>query len=109
MDRKHRSIGIACFAGWWSGPDVKTVAYDTWRIVSLLDDRAQLELNLMGDGPFCSLRFSTLDSLDYWMDDALMPVVHPTSAMEWQRWNRIRLEKHVSQMFKKTRMRRSLE
>ncbi len=63
----------------------------------------------MGDGPSCSLHLSTLDSLDYWTDEAMMPVMHPTSSMEWERWNRLRLEKHVYQMLKKTKMRRSID
>ena len=39
----------------------------------------------MNAGPSCPLRLGTLDSPDYWTDDALMAAVRPLSAAELHR------------------------
>ncbi|WP_413442301.1 hypothetical protein [Synechococcus sp. MIT S1220] len=39
----------------------------------------------MTTGPSCPLQLGTLDSPDYWTDDALMAAVRPLSAAELHR------------------------
>jgi len=39
----------------------------------------------MPTGPSCPLRLGTLDSPDYWTDDALIAAVRPLSATELHR------------------------
>lgn len=48
-------------------------------------DEENRKLAVMRVGPSCPLHLGTLDSPDYWTDDALMAAVRPLSAAEMHR------------------------
>ena len=51
----------------------------------VIHDEGNLKLTVMTTGPSCPLHLGTLDSPDYWTDDALMAAVRPLSAAELHR------------------------
>jgi hypothetical protein len=40
----------------------------------------------MKAGPSCPIHLGTLDSPDYWTDNALVAAVQPASEVEWRHW-----------------------
>ena len=48
-------------------------------------DEENRKMAVMYFGPSCPLHLGTLDSPDYWTDDALMAAVRPLSAAELHR------------------------